>query len=70
MGSFKCTCNDGYILDSDNFKCKVDDECKVKHDCDQICIKKRNGYDCKCKSGFAVLGSNQKCFGKVTEIFY
>lgn len=60
VGSYRCYCDNGYILDSDNRTCKDVDEClDTNGGCNQICINKGGSYECQCKPGF-VLGSDTR----------
>lgn len=52
---YKCSCYDGYHMESDNHTCIDNDECKTnKHQCDNAtttCQNRQGDYMCPCLSG-------------------
>ena len=72
-GSYKCVCNEGFVLQTDSDLCVDRDECAQTGDnkCDssQQCINNDGSYVCQCASGFTteVDGS---CKGRQIMIQY
>ncbi|XP_054557268.1 fibrillin-1 isoform X2 [Talpa occidentalis] len=54
IGSFKCKCDSGFALDSEERNCTDIDECKVIHDVckNGECVNDRGSYHCICKTGY------------------
>ncbi|KAM3871272.1 uncharacterized protein ACN63O_004514 [Diretmus argenteus] len=57
--SYICTCQVGYVLNSDQKTCSRLDKCDQGHDCQHICAKNGDSYICRCGEGY-VLNSDQK----------
>ena len=63
-GSFQCSCNDGYTLQSDGTNCTDDDECSLgAHNCEQLCINTAGGFRCQCMSGYQLKSDGVHCSG-------
>ncbi|ESP03827.1 hypothetical protein LOTGIDRAFT_230171 [Lottia gigantea] len=51
-GSFKCSCNDGYILNANKKTCDDIKECdENKGGCSDMCLEMKPGYKCECNPG-------------------
>ena len=63
-GSFQCSCNDGYRLQSDGANCSDDDECSLStHNCEQLCANTAGGFKCECASGYLLNSDKTSCSG-------
>ena len=63
-GSFQCSCNDGYTLQSDGTNCTDDDECSLgTHNCEQLCVNTAGGFRCECMSGYQLNSDGANCYG-------
>ncbi|KAK2171616.1 hypothetical protein NP493_1050g00004 [Ridgeia piscesae] len=65
VGSFQCSCNDGYTLDKDGRSCnmskKLDSECK-KLKCEYGCREEGAGsFVCFCQSGYVLSADKTTC---------
>ncbi|KAK2163997.1 hypothetical protein NP493_1438g00012 [Ridgeia piscesae] len=68
VGSFQCSCNDGYTLEKDNTSCdiskRLDVECK-KLTCEYGCREEGAGsFVCFCQSGYVLSADKTTCEGK------
>ncbi|XP_037650240.1 fibrillin-1 [Sebastes umbrosus] len=54
IGSFRCRCDNGYALDSDERNCTDIDECRISPDlCGQgRCINTAGDFECECFEGY------------------
>ncbi|XP_073160007.1 fibrillin-1 isoform X6 [Lepidochelys kempii] len=54
IGSFKCKCDSGFALDSEERNCTDIDECRISPDlCGQgICVNTPGDFECKCFEGY------------------
>ncbi|KAF0043033.1 hypothetical protein F2P81_004370 [Scophthalmus maximus] len=54
IGSFRCRCDNGYALDSDERNCTDIDECRISPDlCGQgSCINTPGDFECECFEGY------------------
>ncbi|ELT93688.1 hypothetical protein CAPTEDRAFT_49880, partial [Capitella teleta] len=49
IGSFVCTCAEGYQLSEDQVHCEDIHECEVFNGgCSHICVEEEGGYYCSC----------------------
>jgi len=63
VGSFICTCPNGYTLSNDGITCKDVDECASgRHGCQHECVNTQGSYKCACAKGFSQVGD--QCLGK------
>ena len=65
IGSFSCTCVEGYTL-SDNGKICVDvNECATRsHGCQQACVNTIGSFRCGCYFGYSINQDLKTCSGK------
>ena len=64
-GSFRCSCNAGYTLSSNERSCLDIDECTVgTHNCQQRCTNKNGGFLCDCNAGYQLNSDRRTCSGK------
>ena len=56
LGSYKCRCEEGYSVKSDEEPgCTDDDECLLgtfNCDANADCVNTQGGYECRCREGF------------------
>ncbi len=53
MGSYTCSCDEGYRLSINRFTCIDIDECAEKIDmCSQNCSNTKGSYSCSCQQGY------------------
>ena len=58
-GSYKCSCPNGYKLNSDGLTCNDINECSTGlHTCHQICTNIDGGYTCSCHPGYEKNGDS------------
>lgn len=68
IGSFECSCHDGYTLSSDGRSCVDTNECTVRtHNCQQVCvnISMGDGFRCECNVGYQLNSDQRTCSGKL-----
>ena len=66
LGSYECSCERGYLLDSDNHTCTDIDECIINNGgCEQSCINTNGGYYCTCDVGYVLNDDRHQCDGKL-----
>ena len=64
IGSFQCSCIEGYTLSSNDKSCLDIDECTAgTHNCQQLCINTNGGYFCGCNSGYQLNSDGRNCSG-------
>ena len=69
MGSFQCSCNDGYTLWNDGANCTDDDECSLgTHNCEQLCANTAGGFKCECELGYQLDSDETNCTGTYMNI--
>ena len=63
IGSYTCTCDNGYQLTNDNHTCTDIDECTLNNNggCEQTCHNTDGSYYCSCFNGFSL--NDQNCTG-------
>ena len=62
LGSFECTCVNGY--EGDGFACKDINECSLdstKCPLNSVCVNKEGGYECQCLKGFNMNNITRTC---------
>ena len=64
IGSFQCSCQSGYQLDSNNSTCSDIDEC-LSNPCQQTCSNVPGGFHCDCRSGYALNLDGFSCTGNI-----
>lgn len=64
MGSFQCSCDEGYSLANDRKTCMDINECILDlHNCQQGCINTIGGFRCTCFSGYELNSDETTCSG-------
>ncbi|XP_033646982.1 epidermal growth factor-like protein 6, partial [Asterias rubens] len=64
IGSYRCECESGYTLDTDDrHTCKDADECLVSrtNNCQQNCTNIPGGFECNCHGGYTINGDGATC---------
>nr|XP_006821734.1 PREDICTED: uncharacterized protein LOC102800601 [Saccoglossus kowalevskii] len=62
LGSFTCSCFDGYNLDADNAGCSDIDECVGEsNNCQHVCENVIGGFTCSCFDGYKLNADNSSC---------
>uniref|UniRef100_A0A8C2PCY9 Matrilin-2 n=1 Tax=Capra hircus TaxID=9925 RepID=A0A8C2PCY9_CAPHI len=61
-GSYVCRCKQGYILNSDEKTCRIQDLCAADdHGCEQLCVNLLGSFVCQCYSGYALATDGKRC---------
>ncbi|XP_073855269.1 matrilin-2 isoform X8 [Macaca fascicularis] len=61
-GSYVCRCKQGYILNSDQTTCRIQDLCAMEdHNCGQLCVNVPGSFVCQCYSGYALAEDGKSC---------
>ncbi|XP_040481843.1 matrilin-2 isoform X4 [Ursus maritimus] len=61
-GSYVCRCKQGYILNSDQMTCRIQDLCAAgDHGCEQLCVNVLGSFVCQCYSGFTLAEDGKRC---------
>ncbi|XP_004370807.1 matrilin-2 isoform X2 [Trichechus manatus latirostris] len=61
-GSYVCRCKQGYILNSDQRTCKIQDLCAVEdHACEHLCVNVPGSFVCQCYSGYTLAEDRKTC---------
>ncbi|XP_058131748.1 matrilin-2 isoform X4 [Dasypus novemcinctus] len=61
-GSYICRCKQGYILNSDQTTCRIQDLCAVEdHACEQLCVNVPGSFVCQCYSGYTLAEDGKRC---------
>ncbi|XP_072459535.1 matrilin-2 isoform X1 [Notamacropus eugenii] len=61
-GSYLCRCKQGYILNTDQKTCRIQDLCEMQdHACEQICVNVPGSYVCQCYNGYTLAEDGKKC---------
>ena len=65
IGSYNCSCDNGFQLDSDGLTCIDINECSLNNgECDGRCENTEGSYICLCPSGYYSLdNSDTNCTG-------
>ena len=64
IGSYACTCEDGYQLSDDDHSCADIDECeRANGGCEQICQNINGSYSCSCLPGYSLDSNSYNCSG-------
>ena len=68
IGSYTCSCNTGYRLNADGFRCDDIDECAEGLDtCVQNCHNNVGSYTCSCNVGYRLNADGRGCDGTGLE---
>ncbi len=71
IGSFQCSCIDGYTLSSDGRSCLDINECTAgTHNCQQRCININGGFLCDCNTGYQLNSDRKNCSGKPAKLIH
>ena len=66
IGSYICTCHNGYQLGNDNHTCTDIDECNTNNGgCDHNCINTPGSYQCQCREGYETNNNGINCTGMI-----
>ena len=70
IGSYTCTCDNGYQLTNDNHTCTDIDECTVNNNggCEQTCHNTNGSYYCSCHYGYSL--NDQNCTGIIIVHYF
>ena len=70
IGSYTCTCDNGYQLTNDNHTCTDIDECTLNNngECEQTCHNTDGSYYCSCLNGFSL--NDQNCTGIIVLHYF
>uniref|UniRef100_A0A2K6H0S4 Matrilin-2 n=1 Tax=Propithecus coquereli TaxID=379532 RepID=A0A2K6H0S4_PROCO len=61
-GSYVCRCKQGYILNSDQKTCRIQDLCAMEdHGCEQLCVNVPGSFVCQCYSGYSLAENGKRC---------
>ncbi|ELW47439.1 Matrilin-2 [Tupaia chinensis] len=61
-GSYICRCKQGYILNSDQKTCRIQDLCATEdHACEQLCVNVPGSFVCQCYSGYLLAEDGKSC---------
>ncbi|XP_048657850.1 matrilin-2 isoform X3 [Marmota marmota marmota] len=61
-GSYVCRCKQGYILNSNQKTCRIQDLCATEdHACEQLCVNVPGSFVCQCYSGYTLAEDGKKC---------
>ncbi|KAI8516124.1 hypothetical protein Bbelb_069370 [Branchiostoma belcheri] len=62
MGSFVCSCRDGYVVGDDGMSCIDVNECDVEQDeCSHDCTNTDGSYTCGCPTGYILNSDERTC---------
>ena len=65
IGSYTCSCNAGFTLNSDGRGCDDINECALSTDqCSQNCQNTIGSYTCSCRVGYRLNADGRVCSGK------
>ena len=71
IGSFQCSCIEGYTLSSNGRSCLDINECSTgTHNCQQRCININGGFLCDCNSGYQLSSDGRTCSGTHQVVIY
>ena len=67
-GSYKCSCEGGFLLAGDNRTCEDVDEC-LTTPCDHECINVPGAFRCECREGYRLEEDEISCLGTKESLF-
>lgn len=67
-GSYLCSCQSGYQLDTNNHTCNDINECTVNNGgCQEMCQNTNGSYGCLCPAGYSLDNNNVNCTGVIIQ---
>ncbi|CAC5355720.1 unnamed protein product [Mytilus coruscus] len=67
-GSFICSCESGYSMNSNGATCTDINECLVSNGgCSHICRNSLGSYQCNCRDGFYLASDGKTCVGMLLK---
>ena len=71
VGSFKCSCNQGFKLYTDQKTCIDVNECSLfnSNDCQQKCFNTIGSFLCRCDKGYRLSQDLKTCIGRKKNYF-
>lgn len=63
LGSYSCSCGDGFVLEGER-DCGDVDECEEDNfECSDVCVNTFGGAYCSCPAGYSLSHDNKTCEG-------
>ncbi len=67
VGSYTCSCRDGYTLNGDSRTCTDVNECSTRP-CSQICDNEPGTFSCRCHPGYTPGADQISCVGRSCDL--